>query len=404
MSLKNYRKLKGCKGLYKNKNTDNFLALINDNGKYVQKTFSSLNEAKRWREEYFFKPEPEVKSKFATLKEVWQTMQRVHFPLLAFSTKDIWKRRYEPWKKLEHLSMDQITSARITEWITDLVTYYRSEDYQGSGRGKAGRCNLNNEINMFVTIFNWYKQSEQFEKEAQVLTTPIKRKHREQGFIKPIPEKKKQISLEDAILFFEYLRPLYKDLAMMQFFTAARIGEIAGMQWKNIDLINRRLIIKETCIWDSWNKVYQGLKPFPKNKEPRVCYITDEILDILKRRSPFRLANNDFVFHVEGKPLNYGTIQVNYRGAQRKSGVPYSGTHILRHGMAKLARKIGGGLDSVMAMTGHKDLKLADHYSKCDEDDQKEVSEKIMQVYRNKRKGKTDNVVSIQQLRKKVNG
>ncbi len=55
------------------------------------------------------------------------------------------------------------------------------------------------------------------------------------------------------------------------------------------------------------------------------------------------------MLHVEGAPLNYGTIQLNYREAQRKSGVPYTGTHILRHGMAKLARKVGGGLDAVMA-------------------------------------------------------
>jgi integrase len=89
----------------------------------------------------------------------------------------------------------------------------------------------------------------------------------------------------------------------------------------------------------------------------------------------------DYVFHVEGSPLNYGTIQINYRGAQRKGKLPYSGTHILRHGMAKLARKVGG-LDAVMAMTGHKDIKLADHYSKCTEDDQKEVSKKIFEKIR----------------------
>jgi hypothetical protein len=50
--------------------------------------------------------------------------------------------------------------------------------------------------------------------------------------------------------------------------------------------------------------------------------------------------------------------------------------------MAKLARKIGGGLDAVIAMTGHKDLKLADHYSKSNEQDQKEFSERIMKHIR----------------------
>lgn len=50
--------------------------------------------------------------------------------------------------------------------------------------------------------------------------------------------------------------------------------------------------------------------------------------------------------------------------------------------MTKLARQIGGGLEAVLAMTGHKDLKLADHYSKSNEDDQKHFSEMIMKHIR----------------------
>jgi len=85
------------------------------------------------------------------------------------------------------------------------------------------------------------------------------------------------------------------------------------------------------------------------------------------------------LFHVEGKPLIYCTIQSNYRSAQSKTGIPYSGTHCLRHGIATLARKLGGmGLDSVVAMTGHKDLKLAAHYSKIDGEVQKETSLRIL--------------------------
>lgn len=58
--------------------------------------------------------------------------------------------------------------------------------------------------------------------------------------------------------------------------------------------------------------------------------------------------------------------------------------------MAKLARKVGGGLDAVLAMTGHKDLKLADHYSKSNEDDQKDFSEMIMKHIRKELTPKTD--------------
>lgn len=101
----------------------------------------------------------------------------------------------------------------------------------------------------------------------------------------------------------------------------------------------------------------------------------------------------------------------NYREAQRKSGVPYTGTHILRHGMAKLARQVGGGLDAVLAMTGHKDLKLADHYSKSNEDDQKHFSEMVMDHIRKAlQKDKSDvsqacleNVISLKNFKKANN-
>jgi hypothetical protein len=66
--------------------------------------------------------------------------------------------------------------------------------------------------------------------------------------------------------------------------------------------------------------------------------------------------------------------------------------------MAKLARQIGGGLDAVIAMTGHKDIKLADNYSKCDKDDQREFSEKIMEHIRKSRSNAIKNRLVLKML------
>lgn len=384
----NYKKIRNTTGIYQNKKNGQYMVEKRIKGKLHTKTFSTLFDAKKWQKLFdgstlSVEPNvPEGPSNYSTLREVWEVLQQKHFPTLATSTKAIWTRRFELLRDLEHLPMDRITPSKLTDWVVDKVKHFSSEEYQSSGRGVARRCNLNTELNMFVTIFNWYKQSEDFELEAIALTCPVKPKHRKMGFIKPLPDKRKQINLQDAYLFFDFLQPLYQDLAKMQFYTAGRIGEVAGLQWTSIDLRNRRMLIKDTCVWDMSNKMFIELKPFPKNRESRAVYITDEIMQILKHREVFRLPGNNFVFHVEGAPLNYCTIQINYRTAQRRSGVPYTGTHILRHGMAKLARQVGGGLDAVLAMTGHKDLKLADHYSKCTEDDQKNFSEQIMQHIR----------------------
>ena len=58
--------------------------------------------------------------------------------------------------------------------------------------------------------------------------------------------------------------------------------------------------------------------------------------------------------------------------------------------IGEVAGQVGGGLDAVLAMTGHKDLKLADHYSKSTEDDQKNFSEMIMKHIRKELKKNSD--------------
>src|SRR5690606_22874166 len=179
MSKKGYVKVKGAQGIYKYQKSGTYLAMKKINGKQYQETFTTIFEAKQWRKTFdgisysTTTESAEEESNFSTLAEVWEVMQKHHFPTLATSTKAIWIRRYELLKSLEHLPMDKITPSKITAWVNKNVEHFKSDEYQGSGRGRAGRCNLNNELNMFVTIFNWYKASEQFEKEAILLTCPV---------------------------------------------------------------------------------------------------------------------------------------------------------------------------------------------------------------------------------------
>jgi integrase len=309
-------------------------------------------------------------------------MQRLHFPGLEKSTQNIWKRRWMHLSDLKDYHMEEITSAVINKWIEDKKKWFESDEYDSLGRGYAGRCNLNNEVNLFTTIFNWYKAEDEFEEESGPVISPIRRRHKKMAYFKDTPKNPddKRIPVEAAFEFFSCLPELYADLAMTQYFCAGRIGEVAGIQIPNIYLDQDKLVIKDSCVWGGSSKMFEYLKPYPKNKEARTCFLHPWLKAIVERRLKLKAPGCNFLFHVKGKPLNYCTIQSNYRQAQRKSGIPYTGTHCLRHGMATLARRVGGmGLDSVISMTGHKDLKLADHYSKIDSEVQKETSIRIVE-------------------------
>lgn len=397
-----YTKIANLKGIYKNTSSGSFLAIKRIDGKKHQKTFDLLSDAKEWFRKFNGKDYDEPDPTTSSLKEVWADMQTNHFPTLAESTKSIWKRRYELLVDLEKLPMAEIHYHRLNRWIETKVKYFKSDEYENQSRGLARRCNLDNELNLLSTIFNYYKKSETFMEESKDVINPVRMKEfKKKGFVRAKPIKNRQIKPEDAFKVFEFMKPLYRNLALLQFLTASRIGEAAGLQWHRIDFETRKIVVMETCFWHPVTKVFVSLNPHPKNKEPRVIYMTPDLELILRQRLAHKIPGNDFVFHVEGKPLNYGTIQLNYREAYRKSGVKNSGTHTLRHGMAALARKVGGGLDAVIAMTGHKDIKLADHYSKLSEDFQKDVSLKIADFLNGLKHPETEkeNVLSFQKAK-----
>lgn len=370
-------------GIRKQTITGKYQAKKKIKGKQFAATFDTVREAQAWRNVFNGEHSPvEVPKITSTLGHVWNRMKELHFPGLELSTRRVWERRWMHLSDLANYHMEEITSTTINRWIEQKKKWFFSDEYEALGRGCAGRCNLYNELNLFQTIFNWYKAEDEFEDESKGISIPLRPRHRHMAFIRDTPKKPddKKIPVDAAFKFFSALPELYRDLAMMQFYCAGRISEVAGIQISNLYLDQEYILIKNAIIWCNASKMFEYLKPFPKNRESRRVHIHAALAEIVQRRLKMRYPGCDYLFHVEGKPLNYCTIQSNYRAAQMRSGIPYTGTHCLRHGMATLARRVGGmGLDSVIAMTGHKDLKLADHYSKIDGEVQKETSLKILE-------------------------
>ncbi len=378
---KRYQKLLKQKGIRKDLVTGKYQASKKINGVQHAESFDSVRDAQFWRSTFNGKKSLINPRTTSGLGFVWQRMKELHFPCLEKTTQRIWERRFKHLEELSSMHIEEITSTVLNRWIEKKKKYFQSEEYLKVGRGNATRCNLYNELNLFSTIFNWYKFEDEFEEESKDISSPVRLRHKQMAYIREPARKPddKKITVEAAFKLFSALPDVYRDLAMTQFYCAGRIGEIAGIQLKNIYFDQEFILIKDSVVWTDVNKTFSYLKPFPKNRDTRRVHIHSILKEIIDRRIKLMSPGCDYLFHIEGKPLNYCTIQSNYRSAQLKTGIPYTGTHCLRHGMATLARKVGGmGLDSVVAMTGHKDLKLAAHYSKIDGEVQKETSLKIL--------------------------
>ncbi|MFT6071029.1 MAG: integrase [Bacteriovoracaceae bacterium] len=367
MNKKEYEKLPRQRGIYKNKKTGRYLAVKKIKGKQFSESFDKVREAIQWRNTFDgIKRKKKVWQKNTpTLLDVWESMRELHFPTLERSTIAIWERRFRVLEKLYQVNMEDFKPSLLDDWIRVSKEHYLKLP-------NSKRYNLRNELNLLGTIFRWYRNEPELGDYKFI--SPILDRHKKSCIIRELPLRDKKISPEEVMRFLHCVPTLYKDLAFFQFLTASRIGEAAGAQIKNIDLEKREVMIKECSVWDPSNKVFSYLKAFPKNKQVRYCYINDFLQEIIERRIEKRAPNCDFLFHYQGKPINYCTIQSNYRSALRKAGLKFTGTHILRHGMATLTRSLTRSLDATMAMTGHKDIKLADHYSEIGREVQKETS------------------------------
>jgi integrase len=239
MSKHHYVNVPKHLGIRKNTVSGKYQAFKKINGKQFTESFDSIRQALHWRNtfngERQEKQTPKVTS---TLGDVWKRMKALHFPSLELSTQRIWERRWIHLSDLADYHMEDITSTVINRWIEKKKKWFMSDEYAALGRGFVGRCNLYNELNLLQTVFNWYKAEDEFEEESKNLTTPLRPRHKNMAFIKDTPKKPddKKIPVEAAFKFFSALPELYRDLAMMQFYCAGRISEVAGIQISNLYL------------------------------------------------------------------------------------------------------------------------------------------------------------------------
>ena len=300
-----------------------------------------------------------------TLKEVWHAYRRDHLPTITESsrTQKIY-RCYRFLPPLFGLLMYQINPQILSEFV-------RFSKERAAKKLKKQRFNFERELRDLRSIFNWYKSTIDFQ-----FVNPINSTHYKLSVISEIPKVERQISVEQFQRFLAELPDFYRRIATVQFYSGARISEVAGIQWKNVDFDRRVLKIQEVLVWIFSRPV---IKKMPKNGDSREVFINYSMMDIFKRQFGDRSADSPFVFHRNGKPLLYTVICANYNRAWKKANLPqYRGCHIVRYAGAQLSRRLTGSIDGAKALTGHRSIQLANQYSEYSCIDQnRDVVEKL---------------------------
>lgn len=141
------------------------------------------------------------------------------------------------------------------------------------------------------------------------------------------------------------------DLVVILLDTGARYAEIAGLEWKNINLDERTINL--------WR---------PKVQNESVLYMTDRVHRVLSRRYRDKHSEYLFVNRAGGKR---GYSAVSIRKAFRRAGLHDCSIHTLRHTHASRLIQNGMSIYEVKEILGHSDIKTTMRYAHLE---QKNVS------------------------------
>jgi integrase len=368
--------LKNYKGIRKDTKTGKYQARKYIDGQEYSSVFEKISDATQWKNSFhpdlaegssslrlFGKQKPNGVEDHFFVEDIWKLYQEQHLPSVSrMSRIDIIKRANNILPDLFGYRMVEINANLLDKIMKTKVSDVKYIN-------QLRRHSFDKELKTLKAICNWYRENHD-----AFFVVPILKRHFIAGALnKPVVKKSKKMSPEQVRSFFEsFDDEFWKDFAQLHFFMAGRVQEPGGLQTRSIDFKNKVLVVDDVAVYGH-NKRFFYLKEEPKNGEERLVHLNRTMISILKRRvsdsrlkpcSFFRESSGeklDFVFQIDGQPLNYRQIQYRYNKALKKAKLwpTYKATHILRKAMANIVRQ-NMGLEAAQAVGGWKTREIVE--------------------------------------------
>lgn len=138
--------------------------------------------------------------------------------------------------------------------------------------------------------------------------------------------------------------PWIKPIVQLAVATGMRRGEILGLRWMDVDLLNRQVNLPQT-----------------KNGKSRTVYLNEMAMDVFRTLAlDISTDSEEPVFALEATPEE---VSMCFMRACRKTGIKDFRFHDLRHTHATLLRRSGVQLDEIARQLGHSDLRMTQRYA-----------------------------------------
>lgn len=174
-------------------------------------------------------------------------------------------------------------------------------------------------------------------------------------------------------------------------YTGLRVSEAIGLQWKNVDMDKREIVINQSLALvheenEEHERQYFHIKKGVKTTDSkRIVPLPDKAIEVLKFFEKYRKVDDDFVF-VNGKNGKHYTRRlvertleriVNNSECKEKGFTPHS----LRHGYGSILLSEGVDIKLVSDLLGHSDVAFTYNvYINIFDKDKKAAVEKLNHI------------------------
>jgi integrase len=131
-----------------------------------------------------------------------------------------------------------------------------------------------------------------------------------------------------------------------------RCGEIAGLQWEDVDLDKRQLCVQRA----DW----KGQVTAPKSGRLRYVPMTLRLAAAIRKHRHLRGLR--VLSQPDGKPLTTKMVADHVRRGARRAGLPNDGIHVLRHTFCSHLAMRGAPARAIQELAGHQDIGTTQRY------------------------------------------
>lgn len=332
---------------------------ISLHGKKVreEKNFNTIEEARNWQHSADSRVAVEITSdKSPTLGNVilaWKDSWRT----LAENTKIQYNKCLPFYESINEMEMEQIQALDID----NLVQIWREK----SGGYRDNRFSFRKELETLTYIFSWYHDN--FDGSSGKV--PFKQRHWDKIIIKKAGKSRRKYMTDlEVAQFFSALKTvslMFYVFAFTQFKQIMRVSETAAMDRESFNRSSRTYIMSSHVVWPrigGATPYIEGGTKTLSSDDQHLMHLFEEVAELLDQLPPHPRSN--LFFHDNGEILTYRQIQYMYDKAFEIAGLPFRGTHVLRHTGSTQFYNDSGDLLALQQMGAWKNSRMPEHYAK----------------------------------------